>query len=393
MTGVHASSTHYPALDGIRGIAVLGVLVLHGVLVPVATKADAWVAAIANLGFTGVDIFFVLSGFLITGILIDAKGAPNYFRNFYARRSLRIFPLYFVTLILLLALAPGADGERLRELQGWHWAYLVNIPVAIYGWTELPLTAHWWSLAVEEQFYLVWPIMVWALSRERFRRFAWCVVVGASAIRIGLFLAHWLGMIDPHFIMANYVLTPMRADGLAVGGLIALSLREPGGAQRLRRLVQPLAIVSALGITGLWIRHGEYNSIGRDFQVIGYPCVAAGAAALLIAAITGPDGSRLRRTLEGRWLRFFGKYSYAMYVIHPIVGYVLYEAFPPAPVAGSGIVAGVARFVVLVACTVPPAVLSWVALERPMLSLKRFFEPKPDDQHLAVRGGMASQAL
>ena len=148
-------------------------------------------------GWIGVDLFFVLSGFLITGILYDAKGGPHYFRNFYMRRSLRIFPLYYAFLILIFAVMPllRASGADHVGKQVWMWTYLSNVLFARVGWEGMPAhTTHLWSLAIEEQFYLLWPLLVWLASRRRLIQLCVGSIAVAFATRLVL-----------HFVFANDV--------------------------------------------------------------------------------------------------------------------------------------------------------------------------------------------
>ena len=164
---------HLPALDGVRGLAVLGVLLLHfiGNMQPQDALERALVT-VTKYGSYGVELFFVLSGFLITGILYDARNKPHYFRNFYMRRLLRIFPLYYGVLALVFLVAPlipllqGPTLDYLVERQAWAWLYAVNIYIAKHGDWSLSYLDHFWSLAIEEHFYLFWPLVVFLLARR-----------------------------------------------------------------------------------------------------------------------------------------------------------------------------------------------------------------------------------
>jgi len=180
-------------LDGLRGVAILLVLFLHfiigqGVPAP-SVLVDWWFIGIVRAGWMGVDLFFVLSGFLITGILLDTKGSRHYFRQFYTRRVLRIFPLYYGSLVLFLILLPTLfpDDQVLHDLHAdavWFWTYLYNVKVAAAGFTPSSALGHFWSLAVEEQFYLIWPIVVLCLGRRHLLGAFWAGVVGALLCRI-----------------------------------------------------------------------------------------------------------------------------------------------------------------------------------------------------------------
>ena len=200
-------SLRLPALDGIRGLAILMIMQYHfwGLGFGLVERAprlglDRWVASIRELGWTSVDLFFVLSGFLITGLLLDAKArSGHYFRNFYARRSLRIFPLYYLFLAFVLTvaghipfLAAYATIPELRAHQLWFWTYGVNVAACVPAiGAQIPVVyTHFWTLAVEEQFYLVWPLVVFTLDVRRLR--ATCI--GMVAVALGLRIAVVAGL-------------------------------------------------------------------------------------------------------------------------------------------------------------------------------------------------------
>ncbi|MBD0321145.1 MAG: acyltransferase, partial [Gemmatimonadetes bacterium] len=174
---------HLPALDGLRGVAVALVVLLHFTLFVPAGPVESFFSRGVGTGWMGVDLFFVLSGFLITGILYDSRDSPAYFRNFYARRSLRIFPLYYAYLFAIFAVLPrvqaGAAGPAEESARIWVWTYLSNVLFARGGWEVMPgHTTHLWSLAVEEQFYLLWfAAVVMAPRRWLLPTIVGCLVV------------------------------------------------------------------------------------------------------------------------------------------------------------------------------------------------------------------------
>ena len=206
-----ASGAYVPALDGIRGIAILTVMLHHFTIFGMVRPnnfIDVQFYRLASAGWCGVDLFFVLSGFLITGILLDTKSGPHFFRNFYMRRVLRIFPLYYGFLIVIFVLIPlaiqvGDKFQTLLDQQGWYWSYLINLPIAFKGWSSVIIIDHFWSLAVEEQFYLFWPLVVFFSQRRQLIFICLACFVGSFGVRLGFALAG--------YSLAGYVLTPRLA--------------------------------------------------------------------------------------------------------------------------------------------------------------------------------------
>ncbi len=354
------------ALDGIRGIAVLAVLLFHCSL----QLPGLWRVA-GSWGWMGVDLFFVLSGFLITGILLDARGAPSrfYYGGFYVRRLLRIAPA-FVVLMLALLLAPGLTGQSpaahqlLLSHQGWYWAFCANALIATYGWAGvIPQTAPLWSLAVEEQFYLLWPSVVRHLSAARVLRLGVVLIVLAAVARIVL-ARRGVSM------ETLYVLMPTRADLLAWGALLAALTRLPNGLSNIRRFLWPALIGAALWIIAVMLHFGSSYYWSRGMVMAGYPAVALGAACLVAIAILY-DPAPLRFT----WLTRIGQVSYALYLWHMTAIAVL---TPLTRRVGAGLIP-LALIVSLV-----PTLVSWYLIERPVLSLKRYAPMRGTEQPIAV---------
>ncbi len=362
---------HHPGLDGLRGVAVLMVLAFHFLHIDgEGGPAERAILSASGTGWAGVDLFFVLSGFLITGILLDARGGSGYFRAFYARRVLRIFPLYYAYLaVLFLAvplLLPSLDVKP--ETQGWLWTYLGNVLFAREGgFAASPYTAHFWSLAVEEQFYLAWPLVVWVLPRRRLALVCLGLVAGAFALRFGIHRTTFNAT-------AAYVLTPARMDALAMGALVAVAAREPSWWPRVRRVAPWLVAASAGAVAVVWVHQGGLFGGDPVVQVWAFGPLAAGFGALLVLAVDPAPASRLSRILSRPWLRGAGKYGYGLYVLHYPIFLALeaagFTALALASVLGSRI-AGMAAFAAVAgAATFAAALLSWNLLERPFLRLK-----------------------
>jgi peptidoglycan/LPS O-acetylase OafA/YrhL len=369
---------HIPALDALRGIAILLVTAYRFNFGPEdPSTAGRIVTGLLGRGTCGVDLFFVLSGFLITGILFDARGTERYFRNFYMRRVLRIFPLYFGMLLLafgLLPLLPGASNpyDATEPHQQWLWFYGANIYLAWENsWISLGWFSHFWSLAVEEHFYLVWPLVIVLLPRRAAMGACLVCAFVALACRIGLALAG-------DYAVAVEALTPCRLDGLAIGAFLALAARGPGGVQVLR----PSAVRALIGVLILLVglSFGDrYLHVGRAGHLaieLGLYAVLFGA--LLIIAVSAAPWSRLGGFLQARWLRFFGKYSYGMYVFqNPLIpiGLLWFTPEDTARLTGSPLLGRLLYILAMTALTVAVALVSWNLLEKPFLNWKRAFEP------------------
>ena len=296
---VRGEPRHIPALDGVRGIAVLLVLWCHAIgadlSTNIASPLDRFAFTSARLATSGVDLFFVLSGFLITGILCDAKGRDHYFRNFYARRTVRIFPLYYACLALFLVVIPmlaPALAQRFGQpntSQAWYWAYLSNFsqPFALYlGQPAHHVLSVTWSLAVEEQFYLVWPAVVFFLDRRALLRVCGWMFVFSFGMRLAL----WMTLERPDCWQIATDITPCRLDVLAAGAAIALIARGPGGIRGLikpAKIVGPLAAVILMAMVGLMAKLGYRGGLitTPGYVLFGGTLYAAMYGSLLVWAV------------------------------------------------------------------------------------------------------------
>lgn len=371
---------HIPALDSVRGLAVLAVMLLHfTMLIPGSVLAHVFVEVV-EIGWAGVDLFFVLSGFLITGVLLGARGGPGFFRNFYARRTLRIFPLYYAFLFALFVVWPlligGAAEPRGPMLLTL--AYLNNFLFALGGWDAVPgHTTHLWSLAIEEQFYLLWPLVVFWVSRRVLIRVCWSLLAAAWFIRIALFWRWPTGL-------PGYALLPARVDALAAGAVLAALVREPGWSVRLRPWV-PRLLLMGFGLLLL----NEVIGIGRAeaehfltplylrVQLLAFPAVAMLSVALVLTAVL-PRHATAPLVWDREVLRRLGKFSYAMYLFHVPIRNVMRDhvfvdgVFPP--LLGSTLLTQTLATAAAILSTYVLAFMSWHLFERHFLQLKRYFE-------------------
>ncbi len=381
-------SEHLPALDGLRGVAILLVMVFHFLPFdePPTSRVGGFLFFLASCGWCGVDLFFVLSGFLITRILLAHKGDPRFFRNFYGRRTLRIFPLYYFVLILCFVVLPiirpsmfsSPDMIALQHRQGWLWAYAVNIPMAWYNDLELfrgglLFFAPFWSLAVEEHFYLIWPTITYLFDR---RGLYW--VCGLGMI-VSLLLRIWL--FHRQNAWAIYISTPTRVDTLMLGAAIAVLMRGsrawiPRFATLIHWLPWPLGVA--------WLLINWHDPI-RDYLLaisIGYNLTSLFFASILLRCVIHPTHSPVLNT---KILRIFGKYSYGLYVYHTLLGPIFEQKISHARLQDMfsrhlHITSGAYTFGVFSHILIAGAIsfliawLSWQLMEKPILKLKRYFE-------------------
>ena len=366
---------HLPALDGLRGIAILLVIVSHYL-------GLHWRSA--TIGWTGVNLFFVLSGFLITGILLDSKEKPRYFRNFYARRTLRIFPLYYLALVLVFLVGPRipslntAEFQSVADNQVWLWTYTMNIYVGFKaqlggvdpfsnGWVY---TTHFWSLCVEEQFYLIWPAVVLLCSRRSLMFVTGACFIGAWCLR-----AYFV--FGAENITASYYLMPTRMDDLATGAFIAAAVRSSGGLEKLRGIAPGLAVLSLWVLLGGWMSIGDFFQLDGSVQLLCYSAFALFYGCLLVFALAASPSGVLVRLLNFRVLRSYGKYSYAIYVFHWGLSGILFARIAPletlAEQLGSLNAALIARVFIVAIVSYGIAFLSWHLFERHFLKLKSRF--------------------
>jgi peptidoglycan/LPS O-acetylase OafA/YrhL len=300
-----APTARIEALDGLRGVAILLVVLFHALMFDVAAigadrlEFGSVYARVVSLAWCGVDVFFVLSGFLITGILLRSKEAPHYFRDFYARRALRIFPLYYVVVVLLLFVLerPATTGpEKLSYL-----VYYQNVRYALWGeGTVDHARLITWSLAIEEQFYLVWPAVVWFASRRALVRIAALAIVVAIALRFVLLAG---GVETTHF------LTPCRVDTLMAGALIAVLGAPPRWVGVAATIGGGALLVLAASMDQPWPQRPAMQRWG----LLGALALAVGVLTLV------RRGGVCERACAWAPLRSLGRYSYCVYLVHILV--------------------------------------------------------------------------
>lgn len=357
---------HVPALDGVRGLAAALIFLYH---YGGGAKSPHFVlhcfGRALQLGWAGVSLFFALSGFLITGILWDSFGTAHWWRRFYIRRSLRIFPLYYTALLGAILAAAMVGASRSSLVAAWpYFLYLQDLPYfvktgAISPWLTL---LHFWSLAVEEQFYLVWPfLLLLAASRGRGKQLC-AIVFGLSLLfRVSIFAFGFDPTLDDGFLIS-------RVGELASGAWLALSMRGPERERnRILRGAVPVLLASSACLLGLVLLTGETLITQPWVGTLGIALFSVAFTALIAACLRSGSIQSLFATPALRWL---GKISYGIYVYHlllrPYFIWAVHKAFP----AFKGDAFLVALAAIALPGTLVVATISFVTLESAFLKLK-----------------------
>jgi len=359
-----------PTVDGLRGIAILLVLWYHAPFLfrqlpefsdqqnPWASLGPFWLMSLG--GWRGVELFFVISGFLITLILIRVRGVKGSLA-FWERRALRILPLAFLYLVALFALVTLGDPlHMLPNFDGWAWYafYVGNIHIAINGWQPLAVMILW-SLAIEEQFYLVWPFLVRMYNARYVLSCSIGLIILAPFIRAVIFSAA--------DYPATYVFTFCRLDALASGAVIAVLYSAAESRQRLIAACKKLT-VPALAIVMITVLVPFSPSFPPTrpwlFTVVGYSLLAASFAVLLAASL-GMEGP-IKRLLTSRILMFLGRRCYGLYLWHVLAAALAVAALKHWEVGFY------AHIVLWLAILLTMASVSWLYFEEPILRFKRF---------------------
>jgi peptidoglycan/LPS O-acetylase OafA/YrhL len=360
-----------PVLDGLRGIAILLVLLFH-IHISVANGDPR-----SNLGWAGVDLFFVVSGFLITGILYDSRRNSNYYRVFYGRRTLRIFPLYYVTLVGFFVVFPAVlrvtrhagliDPVIRPSTQIFAWFYLLNWLIGLRGFAAVSsFLQHFWSLSVEEQFYLCWPLVVRRATSRSLMPICAVLILLSPILRAILF------RLDLPW--AAYTWTVCRCDSLAIGALIAIAARNLRAWSILSSWARPVAIAAVLALAGIIATRKTAFYQDSWMGTVGLSFLALFFGASLVIALNAARTSRLSAFLQIGPLRFFGKYSYGLYVFHwPVMLALTWKNFTVNYLAGAAhgwFGAYLVVSSVSIGVTVLLALISWNLLEKRCLNLK-----------------------
>jgi peptidoglycan/LPS O-acetylase OafA/YrhL len=362
-------SARIPALDGLRGVAILLVLLSHSVFgLESSSPLVNHLVAVGRLSWSGVDLFFVLSGFLIGGILLDVRASPRYYSTFYARRGYRILPVYFLLTGLFLVrhlplrVLPGMLGTTSPLSIPWYsyFTFTQSFFMIHHGWYGAPALAVTWSLAVEEQFYLIAP---WVM---RFTRGSRLLAILALTIVAAPFLRLLIRHAISHGDFACYVLMPCRADALCLGVLSAYLVRRP----RFWRLLvlRRFFLWTAAGILLAALAFMTYQNYGQFSQPMttwGYSVLALFYGCCLLIAVSSSAGL-WHRLLCMPWLIGPGTLSYCTYLLHfPLIqgGRRVFYALIPGHSETAYLMGAISAVIV----TLILAMLSWRYFEKPML--------------------------
>jgi len=383
---------YMPVLDGYRGIAIFLVFLHHCVPKGEVTSSgflNSFYKGLMDSTWCGVDIFFVLSGFLITGIILDTCERPNFFRNFYIKRVIRIFPPYYVTLLIFCVLYLFLKNEffnRLCSSQIWYWLYLENWLWLFQGFYDNPLL-HFWSLAVEAQFYLVWPALIYFCPRKLLSWLLVIVILCTVGIRGWLLLTN---PFTPSLVRILYFSTLCRIDGLVMGALLAVWMRSDCMLSRLLRRLGLVMIASGtcLGLI-ITIQKG-FSPFTPVVLFIGFFLFSIFFGMLLVLSLAQPENSVLSRILTWFPLKKLGTVSYGFYVYHFPICWMfrdrIYQYIGKSFILnhlGTVLFCGTLSLVI--------SLFSWYCLEQPILRLKTYFSSNRDNRSDSVTGDTSLQ--
>lgn len=352
---IDKKADYKPQLDALRAFAVVLVIISHWF------SEKNILNTIIPTGIWGVTLFFVLSGYLITGILLKTKqknsgfGKGKIFKIFYIRRSLRIFPVYFLLLFILFLIG----NKDFLLAPGWHALYLSNF----YFFIQEKFTgsvSHFWSLSVEEQFYLFWPFVVlWVPWRK-------LPVVFLSGVMLSIVF---------RVIMVTYInglgrlLMPGSLDSFCLGGAFAYGQMNKGQIFRfVAKQFNPLFFLSFIAVVLIEVSQKMFYS-DAVFLSLYFPVISLFFALLIYKAALGFSQPLIKTILSNRFLIYIGKISYGIYLFHNFIPYFYGFPFPQVFTGISLYFVQLIRFLVLIGI----ATSSWFLFERPLNDLKRYF--------------------
>lgn len=351
----YVPGTYVKEFDGWRGVGILFVVLAHYFT---TYFSGSWVF---------MEMFFVMSGFLITGILLDSKHKKHYYKGFILRRVFRVFPLYYLCLLILFFAVPAswADLSYYKSHQVWFWTYLENWLYSVDGWPQVKALHHFWSLAIEEQFYIIWPLVVWLFSPKGLVRF--CIFLFLFSIAFRNAGMH-LGFVMPF----PYVATFGRMEGIVLGAIIAVLARTQ--KQILEKYTYPLTILSGiLGLLCFCVAGGMSFDLPVHYTV-NYTLVDIFFAGMIVMTLCSQELIRFKKILNMQLFKMLGVMSYCIYIFHYPIKVIIQDRFQPyfEGQTGSENMAKLICVAIAFVITVPVVYVLHKKVEVPMWKLKKY---------------------
>lgn len=366
-------------LDGMRGLGMALVVSYHILKRAVYFTANPilhFFTAVALYGWYALTTFYVLSGFLIGTILLRTKDKEHYFKNFYVRRALRVLPLYYFTVVVMVLLTIYTQPQyvsRLVPALPYYLFYLNNIFHLVDGVKDIPYLGVTWSLAIEEQFYLIFPLVVYYAKKETLVKICGALIGVSILTRIlGAFFWHDVIQMTNFFFYNTFT----RFEEISFGILVAVAFTYPEWKNRLSKIALPVFLVmfTATILVGHFSETGVPHPLYGNvlLTVVGYTMASIFAAALVVSLTTLSESSVIRWIFRNKILIFWGKHSYAIYLYHMPVGLLLLDLFWQSGYRGWYVY--VSYVGLTFGITILIALLVWYLVEKPALDLKRYFE-------------------
>lgn len=360
---------YVPCLEGVRGYAFLLVFFAHyfypSLLAHPGTARFRFLVGFESLAFFTVPAFFVLSGYLIGGILYDTRNREGYFKVFYGRRILRVFPVYYLTLLVVACFSAVRRYDFVGDYHFWsHFLYIHNLCPGYTSWHNNHVDLlHFWSLAIEEQFYLVWPLVVWFLrDRRKLIAFTSLLILGICGFRL----------VAPFYVMTPLQMvyfTPTRVDGILLGVLLAL-IRQNAMFERIKPFAKWVALSGMATGVILAVCHDDAFSKTLVGAEISIPLANFTALAIIVAVME--ENSWTNRACSQRWICWLGNMSYGLYVFHFIyIYFFLYTLTPQLALHMRQSFAILTSGALAFALTLLLSMLSYRFIEGPIMNLKQ----------------------
>lgn len=348
--------TYVKEFDGWRGVGICFVVLAH--YFP-TYFIGSWVF---------MEMFFVMSGFLITGILMDTKLKPAYFRNFIGRRIVRVFPLYYLCLMILFFIIPNSwiDLSYYREKQAWFWLYAENWLYSLEGWPNVKALHHFWSLAIEEQFYIVWPLVVWFFSSKNLLRF--CIFTFLFSI-----LFRNTGMYFKFVMPFPYVATLGRMDGIVLGSMIAILLRTDRSF--LEKYTYPITVISAILSVTAFITAGTMKFENTIHFRVNYTLVDVFFAGMITMTMCDDRLLSLKKILNQPVIKQIGVTSYCLYIFHYPIQNIIQTNFQDylENILDSEVAGKLVCLLIALSITIPVVYFVHKKVELPFWKLRKYF--------------------